>query len=151
MSIAVGTPQQKTRQKPLWRDLLTTVDHKKIGLMYLVTAFVFFGIGGIEALLIRLQLSRPNMDVLVGSFYNQVLTAHGTTMQFLFIIPIAAAFGTQGLVFISLTTRLPRIQDRWELGELALSGVLLMIVLLAGRSVVNLRELARKEPAAPRR
>ena len=45
---------------------------------------------------------------------------------------IAAAFFTQGLVFISLTTRLPRIQDRWDLGELALSGVLLMMVLLAG-------------------
>ena len=93
MSIAVGTPKQQTRQKPWWLDLLTTVDHKKIGLMYLVTSFFFFALGGIAALLIRLQLSRPNMDVLVGSFYNQILTAHGTTMQFLFIIPIAAAFG----------------------------------------------------------
>ena len=94
MSIAVGTPQQeRAKRKPLWLDLLTTVDHKKIGIMYLVTSFIFFGVGGIEALLIRLQLSRPNMDVLVGSFYNQILTAHGTTMQFLFIIPIAAGFG----------------------------------------------------------
>ena len=47
-------------------------------------------------------------------------------------LAIAAAFLTQGLVFISLTTRLPRIQDRWDLGELALSGLLLMMVLLAG-------------------
>jgi cytochrome c oxidase subunit I+III len=94
VSIAVGTPQQESaKRKPLWLDLLTTVDHKKIGLMYLVTSFFFFALGGIAALLIRLQLSRPNMDVLVGGFYNQILTAHGTTMQFLFIIPIAAGFG----------------------------------------------------------
>ncbi len=92
-SISAGQSAQEGRSKPVWLDLLTTVDHKKVGLMYLITAFVFFGIGGIEALLIRLQLSRPNMDVLVGEFYNQILTAHGTTMQFLFIIPIAAAFG----------------------------------------------------------
>ena len=93
MSITVGTPQQESASKPLWLDLLTTVDHKKIGIMYLVTSFVFFALGGVAALLIRLQLSRPNMDVIVGSFYNQILTAHGTTMQFLFIIPIAAGFG----------------------------------------------------------
>jgi len=92
MSIAVGTPP-KERTKPLWLDLLTTVDHKKIGIMYLVTSFAFFALGGVAALLIRLQLARPNMEVLVGDFYNQVLTMHGTTMQFLFIIPIAAGFG----------------------------------------------------------
>ena len=63
ISAGQGVPE---RSKPVWLDLLTTVDHKKVGLMYLVTSFVFFGIGGIEALLIRLQLSRPNMDVLVG-------------------------------------------------------------------------------------
>jgi cytochrome c oxidase subunit I+III len=92
MSITAGTVPQTARTKPLWLDLLTTVDHKKIGIMYLVTSFVFFAFGGLQALLIRLQLSRPNMDVLVGQFYNQVLTMHGSTMQFLFIIPIAAGF-----------------------------------------------------------
>lgn len=80
-------------KKSWWWDLLTTVDHKKIGLMYLITAFVFFAIAGVGGLLIRLQLSQPDMDVLVGRFYNQILTMHGSTMQFLFIIPIAAAFG----------------------------------------------------------
>ncbi len=91
-SITVGT-SSGAKAKPWWLDLLTTVDHKKIGIMYIVTSFVFFAIGGIEALLIRLQLSRPGMNVLVGDFYNQILSLHGSTMQFLFIIPIAVGFG----------------------------------------------------------
>ena len=63
-------------------------------------------------------------------------------------LAIAAAFFTQGLVFISLTTRLPRIQDRWELDELALSGVLLMMVLLAGAgSLVAERVAPRRDSA----
>jgi MFS family permease len=61
---------------------------------------------------------------------------------------IAAAFLTQGLVFISLTTRLPRIQDRWDLGELALSGVLLMMVLLAGAGSLVAERLAPRLDSA---
>ena len=61
---------------------------------------------------------------------------------------IAAAFFTQGLVFISLTTRLPRIQDRWDLGELALSGVLLMMVLLAGAGSLLAERLAPRLDSA---
>lgn len=63
-------------------------------------------------------------------------------------LAIAAAFGTQGLVFISLTTRLPRIQDRWDLGELALSGVLLMMVLLAGAGSLLAERLAPRLDSA---
>ena len=61
---------------------------------------------------------------------------------------IALAFGTQGLVFISLTTRLPRIQDRWDLGELALSGILLMMVLLAGVGSLVAERLAPRLDSA---
>ena len=61
---------------------------------------------------------------------------------------IAAAFAVQGLVFISLTTRLPRIQDRWDLGELALSGVLLMMVLLAGAGSLVAERLAPRLDSA---
>lgn len=63
-------------------------------------------------------------------------------------LAIAAAFGVQGLVFISLTTRLPRIQDRWDLGELALSGVLLMMVLLAGAGSLVAERLAPRLDSA---
>ena len=72
---------------------LTTVDHKKIGLLYIWTALVFFAIGGILALLIRTQLATPNEHFLTKNSYNEVVTMHGTTMIFLVIVPILAGFG----------------------------------------------------------
>src|SRR5437867_4558642 len=71
---------------------LTTVDHKRIGVLYGVTALVFFLIGGLEALLIRLQLARPNGHVLTAEEYNQIFTMHGLTMIFLVVMPMSAAF-----------------------------------------------------------
>jgi cytochrome c oxidase subunit 1 len=75
-----------------WRSWITTVDHKKIGIMYGATALVFFAIGGLEALLIRAQLAQPNGQVLSPQAYNQAFTMHGTTMVFLVIMPLLAAF-----------------------------------------------------------
>jgi cytochrome c oxidase subunit 1 len=71
---------------------ITTVDHKRIGMLYAVTALVFFLIAGIEALLIRLQLAGPNGEVLTADAYNQLFTMHGLTMVFLVVMPVAAAF-----------------------------------------------------------
>lgn len=71
----------------------TTIDHKRIGLMYAATALVFLALGGVEALLIRLQLFNPNGSVLTAVQYNQMFTMHGTTMVFLVGMPLAAAFG----------------------------------------------------------
>jgi cytochrome c oxidase subunit 1 len=70
----------------------TTVDHKKIGIMYGVTAFVFFIVGGLEALLIRAQLAQPDGTLLNADQYNQIFTMHGITMIFLFVMPMSAAF-----------------------------------------------------------
>ena len=70
----------------------TTVDHKKIGILYGGTALVFFLIGGIEALLIRVQLFRPNGTLLSAGVYNQIFTMHALTMIFLFVMPMSAAF-----------------------------------------------------------
>ena len=75
-----------------WRDWVTTVDHKKIGILYGATALFFFVIGGFEALLIRLQLATPNGTVVGADLYNQIYTMHGITMVFLVIMPMAAAF-----------------------------------------------------------
>ncbi len=75
-----------------WRSWITTVDHKKIGIMYGAASLVFFAFGGIEALLIRLQLATPNGKVLSADLYNQVFTMHGTTMIFLVVMPIGSAF-----------------------------------------------------------
>ena len=75
-----------------WRSWVFTVDHKKLGIMYGVVAMTFFVIGGVEALLIRLQLAAPNNKVLSAGAYNQMFTMHATTMVFLFVMPMAAAF-----------------------------------------------------------
>ncbi len=83
----------KPRARQGWIDWVTTTDHKKIGIMYLVTTFVFFGLGGIEALLMRTQLGVPNNTLLSAEHYNQLLTMHGTTMVFLFVVPVMAGFG----------------------------------------------------------
>ena len=71
---------------------LTTVDHKRIGVLYLFTALFFFLVGGLEALLIRAQLQQPNGQILDAELYNQMFTMHGTTMIFLAIMPLSAAF-----------------------------------------------------------
>src|SRR5690606_7583030 len=71
---------------------VTTVDHKRIGIMYAVTAIFFFLVGGIEALIIRLQLFSPDMNVVSADVFNQLFTMHGTTMVFLAVMPLSAAF-----------------------------------------------------------
>ncbi len=71
----------------------TTIDHKKIGLLYGMTALLFFLLGGIEALLIRLQLASPDAAILSAQEYNTLFTMHGTTMVFLVVMPTAAAVG----------------------------------------------------------
>ncbi|MBX3736197.1 MAG: cytochrome c oxidase subunit I [Candidatus Didemnitutus sp.] len=71
---------------------LTTVDHKKIGLMYAGFACLFFLVGGLEALLIRTQLIVPNNRFISAQFYNELFTMHGTTMIFLAVMPLNAAF-----------------------------------------------------------
>ncbi len=75
-----------------WRDWLSTVDHKRIGIMYGASAMFFFLVGGLEALLIRMQLAFPEQGLISAQFYNELFTMHGVTMVFLFIMPLAAAF-----------------------------------------------------------
>jgi cytochrome c oxidase subunit 1 len=82
----------RPRRTRRWIDWVTTTDHKKIGIMYLVLTFVFFMMGGVEALLMRLQLSQAGNTLLSGERYNELLTLHGTTMVFLFVVPVMAGF-----------------------------------------------------------
>jgi cytochrome c oxidase subunit I len=76
-----------------WLAWLTTTDHKKIGIMYLFATFMFFVIGGAEALIMRLQLAQPNGTLVSPETYNGLVTMHGTTMIFLFVVPVLAGFG----------------------------------------------------------
>ena len=71
---------------------ITTTDHKRIGILYLWTALGFFMIGGLEAMIIRTQLAQPNMGFVSAETYNQLFTMHGTTMIFLAVMPLSAAF-----------------------------------------------------------
>ncbi len=73
-------------------DWVLTIDHKKIGILYLSTAAIFFLIGGLEAMAIRLQLAQPNGTILNPDLYNQIFTMHGTTMIFLAVMPLSVGF-----------------------------------------------------------
>jgi cytochrome c oxidase subunit I len=90
-------------RRGLW-GFLTTVDHKKIALRYIVTAFAFLAMGGIAAAIMRLQLSRPENRLVTPDFYNQLFTMHGSTMMFLFAVPVMEAFAVY-LVPLMVGTR----------------------------------------------
>lgn len=72
----------------LWREWLTTVDHKKIGIMYILAGVVMFFRGGMDGLMMRAQTSSPNMEILSGQHYNEVFTAHGVIMILFMAMPL---------------------------------------------------------------
>src|SRR5271170_3898866 len=73
-----------------WTSWITTTDHKRIGIMYMVLTFMFFCLGGVEALIMRLQLGAPNNTLVTPQTYNELFTMHGTTVIFLFVVPMMA-------------------------------------------------------------
>jgi cytochrome c oxidase subunit I len=94
--MAVQTPIIPKTWKASRSSLLSwilTVDHKRIGVLYLVSASLFLVLGGLEALLMRVQLAQPDSKFLNPDAYNQIFTMHGTTMIFLVVMPLAAGFG----------------------------------------------------------
>src|SRR6266576_7196627 len=92
MATTALTPAASAYRSGLY-EWLTTTDHKRIGILYIVNSFIFFFLGGLLALGIRTELARPGLQ-LVGdaALYNQLFTMHGSVMIFLFIIPILAGF-----------------------------------------------------------
>jgi cytochrome c oxidase subunit 1 len=86
-------------ERPGLLGWLTSVDHKSIGRRYIATAFAFLLLGGIEAAIMRAQLARPENGLVSPDLYNQVFTVHGTTMMFLFAVPMMTALG---LYFVPL-------------------------------------------------
>jgi cytochrome c oxidase subunit 1/cytochrome c oxidase subunit I+III len=124
------TAAQREHWKMSW---LSTVDHKRIGILYLVTALVFFAVGGVEAILIRLQLARPNNSFLQPDTYNAMFTMHGTTMIFLVAMP--AIFGLANyIVPLQIGARdmaFPRL-NAFGFWLVPFGGMLLHFSLLAG-------------------
>jgi cytochrome c oxidase subunit I len=111
----------------LW-GALTTVDHKVIGRRYIVTAFVFLLLGGILAIIMRLQLARPDSKLLTPELYNQLFTMHGTTMMFLFAVPVMEAFAVY-LVPLMVGTRniaFPRL-NAFSYYVYALGGIMIWV------------------------
>jgi cytochrome c oxidase subunit 1 len=102
--------QSRERLTRIWRDgsgiwgWITSVDHKSIAKRYVITAFVFFLLGGLEAAAMRAQLSRPENGLIGPDLYNQIFTMHGMTMMFLFAVPVMEAMGLY-LVPLMIGTR----------------------------------------------
>ena len=87
----IGVLPRPIHPSGVW-SWLTTVDHKRIGLLYGFTALAFSILGGIESLIIRAQLAAPNLSVVSPETYNSLFTMHGTTMVFMVVMPAGAAF-----------------------------------------------------------
>ena len=83
---------------------MTTVDHKKIAHLYFIAGGLFFVIGGLEALFIRIQLAVPNNDFVSAGLYNEIITMHGTTMIFFAAMPIVIGFYECGHAFANWCT-----------------------------------------------
>ncbi|MEA2284780.1 MAG: cytochrome c oxidase subunit [Solirubrobacteraceae bacterium] len=109
-----------------WTSWITTTDHKKIGILYLYTVLVFFCLGGVEALLLRIQLGVPENTFLSPEKYNQIFTMHGTTMIFLVVVPVWAGFANY-LVPLMIGARdvaFPRI-NAWSYWMFLFGGIAL--------------------------
>ncbi|HEY3851773.1 MAG TPA: cytochrome c oxidase subunit I [Steroidobacteraceae bacterium] len=116
-AVDVDSVEHEARLGSLWettpgiQGFFTTVDHKEIGIRYIVTAFAFLALGGIEALVIRLQLAGPNLTLLTPAEYNQFFSTHGMTMIFLYASPILSGFSNYlwPLLFGSRDMAFPRL------------------------------------------
>jgi cytochrome c oxidase subunit I len=124
---------------PAYRSTLyewvTTTDHKKIGIMYLINSFLFFFIGGLLALGVRSELAQPGLQFVADQTYNELFTMHATFMIFLFIIPILAGFGNYivPLLIGAPDVAFPRI-NALSLWMLPLAGILLLLSFFTGGS-----------------
>src|SRR4051794_25963503 len=133
MATTTLTPAASAYRSGLY-EWLTTTDHKKIGILYLVNSFVFFFIGGIFALTVRTELAQPGLQILSDELlYNQLFTMHGTVMIFLFIIPVLVGFGNYvvPLMIGAPDMAFPRI-NALSFWMLPLAGILLLSGFIAG-------------------
>lgn len=112
---------------------ISSVDHKQIGIMYLLTALIFFIMGFTEALLMRIQLAQPEMSFLSPEAYNQIFTMHGTTMIFLVLTPMLVGLGTYLLPLMIGANEMafPRL-NAFSFWMLLFGGILLYFSFLAG-------------------
>jgi cytochrome c oxidase subunit 1 len=133
MATTALTPAASAYRSGLY-EWLTTTDHKKIGILYVVNSFIFFFLGGILALLVRSELAQPGIQFLTDEHvYNQIFTMHGTVMIFMFIIPMLVGFGNYVLPLQigAPDMAFPRI-NALSFWMLPLGGILLFLGFVTG-------------------
>ena len=132
MATTVLTPTT-TRVRSGLYDWLTTTDHKKIGILYLTSSFIFFLLGGVLALLVRTELAQPGLQFMGEAAYNQFFTMHASVMLFLFVIPMLAGFGNYAVPLMvgAPDMAFPRI-NALSFWLLPLAGVIMMLGFLLG-------------------
>jgi len=132
MATTVLTPTTARARSGLY-DWLTTTDHKKIGILYLGSSFLFFLVGGILALLVRAELAQPGLQYMGEASYNQFFTMHASVMLFLFVIPMLAGFGNYvvPLMVGAPDMAFPRI-NALSFWLLPLAGVIMMLGFVLG-------------------
>jgi cytochrome c oxidase subunit 1 len=133
---SVGWPGTRIGPRPLVEKLhewVTTVDHKRLGILYVLYALTFLLIGGIEAAIMRLQLIRPHNDFVTPQVFNQMFTMHGTTMIFFVVMPFLFGFANY-LVPLMIGARdmaFPRL-NAFSFWLMAFSGLLLYFSFVGG-------------------
>ena len=128
------------QRRPRWLKYpiltwITSTDHKKIGIAYIYTAFIFFVLAGIEALIMRSQLAVPNNNFVSPELYNEAMTMHGTVMLFLFLMPMWTGFGNY-LIPLMIGARdvaFPRL-NQFGYYMLAFGGSLFALSLVIGEA-----------------
>jgi len=138
-TIGADSVEHRARLLDLWetapglKGLLGTTDHKVIGIRYIVTAFVFLACGGIEALIMRLQLAGPNHTLLTPQQYDQLFSTHGMTMIFLYASPILSGFSNYlwPLLLDSRDMAFPRL-NAFSYWIYLASGIFLYVGFLSG-------------------
>jgi cytochrome c oxidase subunit 1 len=132
MATTVLTPTTARARSGLY-DWLTTTDHKKIGILYLTSSFLFFLVGGVLALLVRAELAQPGLQYMGESSYNQFFTMHASVMLFLFVIPMLAGFGNYvvPLMVGAPDMAFPRI-NALSFWLLPLAGIIMMLGFVLG-------------------
>ncbi len=118
-----------------WLEWIATVDHKRIGILYLLATSIFFCLGGIEALLIRIQLAWPGNTFLSPEMYNQIFTMHGTTMVFLVVVPLLLGLANYltPLMIGASDMALPRL-NAFSFWVFLFGGVLLYFSFVSGHA-----------------
>src|SRR3979411_3119401 len=133
---AIALPEAELATRPMVARLhewVTTVDHKRLGILYIIYALVFLLIGGIEATVIRIQLIRPHNDFVSPQVFNRMFTMHGTTIVFFVVMPVLFGFANY-LIPLMIGARdmaFPRL-NAFSFWMTAFGGLLLYFSFIGG-------------------